>query len=122
MHTDAARRRRRRARRCRAASGTAASPRSSTPTATPTRALDARADALAAGCLHGADEADARFYLGARLQRAGHLARAAAEYDRVLALRPDDPRARTNRAWALLPSELARALVLRPSVLAGAMR
>ena len=86
------------------------------------RALDARADALTAGCLHGADEADARFYLGARLQRAGHLARAAAEYDRVLALRPDDPRARTNRAWALLPSALARSLVLRPTVLAGAMR
>jgi tetratricopeptide (TPR) repeat protein len=74
------------------------------------RALDARADALAAGCLSPSDEADARFYLGARLQRAGQLAAAAAEYDRVLALRPDDARARTNRAWALLPSEISRAL------------
>jgi len=75
------------------------------------RALDARADALAAACpLSPADEADARFYLGARLQRDGQLARAAAEYDRVLALRPDDARARTNRAWALLPGELSRSL------------
>jgi len=74
------------------------------------RALDARADALARGCLHGAEEADARFYLGVRYQRQGQLARAAAEYDRVLALRPDDARARTNRAWALLPETLARTL------------
>jgi len=74
------------------------------------RALDARGDALARGCLSPAEEADARFYLGARLQRQGQLARAAAEYDRVLALRPDDARARTNRAWALLPSAMSRAI------------
>ncbi|HEY2742976.1 MAG TPA: hypothetical protein VGL86_00075 [Polyangia bacterium] len=91
------------------------------------RALDARADALARGCLAPADEADTRFYLGARLQRRGELARAVVEYDRVLALRPDDARARTNRAWAVLPSEMSRALrelVTRanPRVLGGTVR
>ena len=91
------------------------------------RALDARADALAAGCLAAGDEADARFYLGARWQQQGQLARAAVEYDRVLALRPDDTRARTNRAWAVLPSEMSRALrdlVTRanPRTLAAAVR
>ncbi|HXU69667.1 MAG TPA: hypothetical protein VN947_10070 [Polyangia bacterium] len=93
----------------------------------PDRALDVRADALAAGCLSGRDEADARFYLGARLQRDGQLARAAVEYDRVLALRPDDTRARTNRAWALLPSEISRAIAdlvthANPRVLEGTLR
>ncbi|HEX8952933.1 MAG TPA: hypothetical protein VF945_13850, partial [Polyangia bacterium] len=92
------------------------------------RALDARADALARGCpLSPAEEADARFYLGVRWQRQGQLARAVAEYDRVLALRPDDARARTNRAWALLPDEIARALRdilsrVNPRVLASAVR
>ena len=74
------------------------------------RALDARADALARGCLAPTDEADTRFYLAARLQRQGDLARAAAEYDRVLTLRPTDPRARINRAWAILPSQISRSL------------
>ena len=68
-----------------------------------------------------------RFYLGARLQRRGQLARAAAEYDRVLALRPDHARARVNRAWAILPGELARSLGdtlsrANPRVFAGALR
>ncbi|MCA1664215.1 MAG: hypothetical protein LC659_08100, partial [Myxococcales bacterium] len=91
------------------------------------RALDVRGDALDHGCLAPRDEADARFYVGARLQRAGELARAVAEYDRVLLLRPDDARARLNRAWALVPGELARslrAIVSRvdPRVLEGAVR
>jgi hypothetical protein len=76
----------------------------------PERALDARADALARNCLAGDEEADARFYVGARLQRRGELAAAAAEYDRVLELRPNDARARVNRAWARLPAELERTL------------
>jgi hypothetical protein len=93
----------------------------------PERALDARVDALAHDCLSPAEEADARFYLGARLQRRGELARAAAEYDRVLALRPGDARARINRAWAILPSEIARSLRdissrVNPRVLEGAIR
>jgi tetratricopeptide (TPR) repeat protein len=91
------------------------------------RALDVRADALIHACLSPSDEADARFYLGARLQRAGQLARAVAEYDRVLALRPGDARARLNRAWALLPDELLRSLReivahVNPRVLGGAIR
>ena len=91
------------------------------------RALDVRADALARGCLGPAEEADARFYLGARLQRQGRLARAAAEYDRVLALRPDDARARLNRAWARFPDEAARALRevatrVNPRLLGSAIR
>ena len=91
------------------------------------RALDVRGDALDRDCLGPADEAEARFYLGARLQRAGQLARAVAEYDRVLALRPDDARARLNRAWALLPDALAHALRdlvsrVNPRVLEGAIR
>ena len=91
------------------------------------RALDARSDGLDHGCLSPRDEADARFYLGARWQRAGELARAVAEYNRVLALRPDDARARLNRAWALVPDELLRSLrdlVARanPRVLEGTIR
>ncbi len=93
----------------------------------PERALDARADALAHGCLGPGDEAETRFYLGARLQRDGELARAVAEYDRVLALRPDHVAARTNRAWALLPSQIAQTLSdlvprANPLVLRGAIR
>jgi tetratricopeptide (TPR) repeat protein len=76
----------------------------------PERALDARADAAGRRCLAPRDEADVRFYLGARLQRAGQLARATAEYDRALALDPAHAAARRNRAWALLPSEIARLL------------
>ncbi len=90
-------------------------------------ALDARADALAHDCLSPAEEADARFYLGARWQRAGELARAAAEYDRVLALHPDDARARLNRAWALFPDEMRRAIrdlssSVNPRLLRSAIR
>ncbi|MGZ3428966.1 MAG: hypothetical protein ACXVCV_20075, partial [Polyangia bacterium] len=93
----------------------------------PEGALDARADALAHACLPPAEEADARFYLAARLQRRGELARAAAEYDRVLALRPDDARARINRAWATVPSAIGRSLRetatrVNPRVLEGALR
>jgi hypothetical protein len=93
----------------------------------PERALDARVDALAHDCLAPADEAETRYYLGARLQRAGELARATAEYDRVLALRPDHRRARINRAWAMLPPEIMRSLgdlVSRanPRVAGGAIR
>lgn len=77
--------------------------------AEPERALDARIDALAHHCLAGADEADARFHLGARLQRDGQLARAAAEYDRVLALVPDHAAALINRGWARLRADPARA-------------
>jgi hypothetical protein len=77
--------------------------------ADPERALDARLDALERGCLAGADEADARFHLGARLQRGGDLVRAAAEYDRVLALAPDHVGALINRGWARLRSDPAAA-------------
>ncbi|MDB4965432.1 MAG: hypothetical protein JWN44_1121 [Myxococcales bacterium] len=76
----------------------------------PERALDARLDAAARACLAAADEADVRFYAGARLQRAGQLARARAEYDRALTLVPTHAGARRNRAWAQLPSEIARIL------------
>jgi tetratricopeptide (TPR) repeat protein len=72
-------------------------------------ALDARFDALDRGCLTGDDEADVRFYRGARRQRAGELVAAAAEYDRVLAHRPDDARALVNRGWARLRSQPAQA-------------
>ena len=91
------------------------------------RALDARADALDHGCLSPRDEADARFYLGARLQRAGELARAVAEYDRVLALRPDDARARAQPRLGARPREMGRSLRdlvarVNPRVLEGAIR
>jgi tetratricopeptide (TPR) repeat protein len=72
-------------------------------------AIDARVDALGRGCLRGRDEVDARFYLGARLQRAGQRAAAMAEYDRVLALEPDDARALVNRAWARIAADPAGA-------------
>ena len=86
------------------------------------RALDARTDALAAGCLDAADEADARFYLGARLQREGRLARAAAEYDRVLALRPGrHARPHQPRLGAAARHALARARPT-PGVLSAAIR
>src|SRR5262249_39799845 len=52
-------------------------------------ALDARARALADGCLGKIDEADVRFRLGARAQLDGQLRAAIAEYDRVLAVAPD---------------------------------
>jgi tetratricopeptide (TPR) repeat protein len=73
--------------------------------ADPERALDARVDALAHGCLDAADEADTRFHLGARLQQGGELGRAAAEYDRVLQLAPDHVGALVNRGWARLRSD-----------------
>ncbi len=72
-------------------------------------ALDARRDALTRGCLRGAEEADARFYVGARLQRAGDLAGAARQYDRALAIAPDDARALVNRGWARLMTDPAAA-------------
>jgi hypothetical protein len=90
--------------------------------ADPERALDARIDALEHHCLWGADEADVRFHLGARLQRRGQLGRAADEYDRVLALVPDHAAALINRGWARLrekPSaardDLLRARQLAPA-------
>src|SRR5207249_1980731 len=84
--------------------------------------LDARAQALAHGCLTPSEEADVRFYLGARLQRAGQLGAARSEYDRALALRPDHAAALANRGFARLPSDpdggradLERALALDPN-------
>jgi tetratricopeptide (TPR) repeat protein len=65
-------------------------------------ALDARARALAHGCLDKTAEADVRFRLGARAQLAGQLRAALTEYDRVLALAPDYVDARVNRAFARL--------------------
>jgi tetratricopeptide (TPR) repeat protein len=85
----------------------------------PERALDARSVALARGC--PVDEAEVRYFLGARLQREGQLTRARAEYDRVLALRPDDTRALTNRGFARLlddpegaRADFSRALAVAP--------
>jgi hypothetical protein len=85
------------------------------------RALDARLDALERGCLRTDEEADVRFRFGARLQLAGELARAAAEYDRVLAIAPDHVSARVNRGFARLASapdaaraDFERALALDP--------
>ena len=75
----------------------------------PERALDARVDALGRHCLDAAAEAATRFYLGARLQRAGDVAAAAREYDRVLVLAPDHAAARINRGWARLRSDPAAA-------------
>jgi hypothetical protein len=88
----------------------------------PAGALEARHDALTRGCLTGAEEADVRFYLGARRQRAGDLAGAAAEYDRALALQPDDGRALINRGWARVVADpvAARADFLRARVLVPA--
>jgi tetratricopeptide (TPR) repeat protein len=84
-------------------------------------ALDARARALDGGCLAGADEAETRYRLGARLQRAGRLREAAAQYDRALTLEPDDARILANRGFARLYSDpsaaradLTRALALDP--------
>jgi tetratricopeptide (TPR) repeat protein len=65
-------------------------------------ALDARARALAHGCLGQTDEASVRFRLGARAQLGGQLRTAMAEYDRVLALAPENIDARVNRAFARL--------------------
>jgi tetratricopeptide (TPR) repeat protein len=73
------------------------------------RALDARFDALERGCLDRDEEAEVRFYRGARRQRAGDLVGAAADYDRVLVRRPDDARALVNRGFARLRSDPAAA-------------
>jgi tetratricopeptide (TPR) repeat protein len=78
----------------------------------PERALDARLDALDHGCLSPDDEADVRYHLGARLQRAGQLERAAVEYERVLRLHPDHQRARDNLGWARLAQALRLILPL----------
>src|SRR5581483_10421205 len=85
------------------------------------RALDARIAALGGGCLARAEEADTRYRLGARLQTAGRLREAAAEYDRALALAPDDARILANRGFARLLADpaaarvdLKRALALDP--------
>src|SRR5215831_3247066 len=90
--------------------------------ADPDRALDARAQALAHGCLSPNEEADLRFHLGARLQARGQLRGALSEYDRALALRPDDVFTLANRGFARLPfdpaaarADLERALALDPS-------
>jgi hypothetical protein len=72
-------------------------------------ALDARERALAGGCLPARDEPWVRFHLGARHQRAGRLAQAIAEYDRVLALSPQHVDALTNRGFARLHSDPAGA-------------
>ena len=84
------------------------------------RALDARLDALARGCLAPRREADVRFELASRWQRAGELDRAAAEYDRVLALAPDHAAALINRGYARLARDpaAARADFTRARVLA----
>jgi tetratricopeptide (TPR) repeat protein len=73
------------------------------------RALDTRLDALERGCLQPADEAVVRFRLGARLQLAGDLARAAVEYDKVLAITPNQVSALINRGYARLVSDPAAA-------------
>lgn len=77
----------------------------------PERAVDARIDALDHRCLGRDDEVDTRFYLGARLQRAGQVALAVAQYDRLLALAPDHAAALINRGWARLRSDPAGARV-----------
>jgi hypothetical protein len=71
----------------------------------PERALDARVTALEHGCLTHGEEADVRFHLGARAQRAGDLARAIGEYDQVLALEPGHRAALENRAHARLVTD-----------------
>lgn len=85
-------------------------------------ALDARRDALTRGCLGAVEEADVRFYLGARKQRIGDLAGAAGEYDRALLLAPNDARALVNRGWARLAVDpaAARTDFLRARTLAPA--
>jgi Flp pilus assembly protein TadD len=54
---------------------------------------------------------ETRYHLGARLQRAGRLALAAREYDRVLQLDPTHARARLNRAYAELYADPMAAAV-----------
>lgn len=88
----------------------------------PDRALSARARALDDRCLAPDEEAEVRYHLGARLQRDGRLAEAAAQYDLALARRPDDARALANRGFARLTSDraaaeadLRRALALDPT-------
>jgi tetratricopeptide (TPR) repeat protein len=90
--------------------------------ARPEDALDARADAVAAGCLPPDAEAGVRFRLGARLQREGRLSPAAAEYDRALALLPSHVDALVNRGFARLDADpdsaradFLRALTLEPA-------
>ncbi|MSP60213.1 MAG: tetratricopeptide repeat protein [Myxococcales bacterium] len=86
------------------------------------RALDARARALAGGCLRPGEASEVHYRLGARLQIAGHLREAIVHYDRALALRPDHSRALANRGFARLPTDatgaradLTRALALDPT-------
>jgi tetratricopeptide (TPR) repeat protein len=72
-------------------------------------ALDARLAALGRSCLTPREEAEVRFYLGARLQQQGALAAAATEYDRVLAVEPDHTSALVNRGFARLRGDPTRA-------------
>lgn len=88
----------------------------------PERALDARARALEFHCIPPSEEADARFLLGARMQRQGQLRLAIAQYDRVLALRPDHAAALANRGYArslddpvAATADLRAALALDPA-------
>jgi len=73
------------------------------------RALDALADAIERKCLGPVEEAATRFRLGVRRQLAGDMAGAAKEYDRVLAIRPDDVAALVNRGFARLGRDPIRA-------------
>jgi tetratricopeptide (TPR) repeat protein len=75
------------------------------------RALDVRVHALELGCLSAHEEAELRYFLGARAQREGHLERATSEYERVLELEPAHRRARLNRAYARLLTDPGLALM-----------